>query len=125
MRPLILGTAVSLLAATGGDYQSSIEAWRQKYQASLQAQNGWLSVAGLFWLHEGKNLLGSDPASDIVLPPPAPAHVGSLEFHDGRTSLQVNSAVDVRVNGKPAKAADLKADTEASPDAVTVGTLQL
>jgi len=29
--------------------------WRADYEASLKAPDGWLSVAGLFWLHEGVN----------------------------------------------------------------------
>jgi len=29
--------------------------WRANYEASLKAPDGWLSVAGLFWLHEGAN----------------------------------------------------------------------
>jgi uncharacterized protein (DUF1684 family) len=36
--------------ATGG-----VSEWRANYEASLKAPDGWLSVAGLYWLHEGAN----------------------------------------------------------------------
>lgn len=29
--------------------------WRADYEASLKAPDGWLSVSGLYWLHEGVN----------------------------------------------------------------------
>jgi uncharacterized protein len=49
----ILLAAGALLAA------SDIAKWRTDYEASLKAPDGWLSVAGLVWLHEGANQAGS------------------------------------------------------------------
>jgi uncharacterized protein len=43
--------AGSLLAASTANYQK----WRAEYEAGLKAPNGWLSVAGLYWLHPGAN----------------------------------------------------------------------
>ncbi len=34
-------------------YRAQIEEWRQQREAALQADGGWLTVPGLFWLHEG------------------------------------------------------------------------
>ena len=42
-----------LLAATS--YSTSVEQWRQAHEAKVRAEDGWLSYAGLFWLHEGSN----------------------------------------------------------------------
>jgi len=52
MRLLLLLAAPALFAAGG---VSSEQEWRAKYEASLKAPEGWLSVAGLNWLHEGTN----------------------------------------------------------------------
>ena len=49
---LILLIALVLPAAT------DIAKWRADYEASLKAPDGWLSVAGLVWLHEGPNTVG-------------------------------------------------------------------
>ncbi len=53
MRFVLVFVALAVSAAGGalGGYQE----WRAKYEASLKAPDGWLSVAGLFWLHEGEN----------------------------------------------------------------------
>lgn len=86
MRPfLVMAMAALLYAST--DYQSAQEAWRREYQASLLAPTGWLAVAGLFWLHEGENRIGSAPSNDIVLPKAAPASAGTITLHAGRVTM--------------------------------------
>src|SRR5689334_4679874 len=52
MRSLLLLAAATILAATGSD---SYQKWRADYEAGLKAPEGWLSVAGLYWLHDGPN----------------------------------------------------------------------
>src|SRR5437868_3431975 len=44
--------AVSIMLA-GSTYTNDITEWRTKHEAGLKTANGWLTVAGLFWLHEG------------------------------------------------------------------------
>jgi uncharacterized protein (DUF1684 family) len=41
--------------------------WRASYEASLKAPDGWLSVAGLSWLHEGENTVDLPNQKEIVL----------------------------------------------------------
>jgi len=82
---LFAGLAV---AAVSG-YQSEIAAWRSEREAKLKADGGWLTVAGLFWLHEGVNRFGKDQGNDIVLPD-GPAHAGAFELHDGKVSVTIN-----------------------------------
>src|SRR5258708_4218455 len=102
-------TSLAVLAstyATSADlspYQQSVEKWRQSYEARLKADGGWLTVAGLFWLHEGENHFGSDPLNDIVLPADSvPASAGSFDFHAGKTVVHVNSGVPLSLKGKAA-----------------------
>jgi uncharacterized protein (DUF1684 family) len=68
-------------------WQQSVQQWRADYEAGLKAPDGWLSVAGLFWLHEGDNAVGSDPQSEIVLPAGTPAHAGILKFQNGAVTF--------------------------------------
>ncbi len=56
-------------AGQGRDYADVIETWRAERERRLTADDGWLTVAGLFFLREGENTFGSDPLHDIVLPP--------------------------------------------------------
>ena len=72
-------TLFTSLPAAGPDpaYRARIAAWRAEREAALKADGGWLTVTGLFWLHEGANamrIFGS--GNDIVLPAGAPARLG-------------------------------------------------
>jgi hypothetical protein len=60
--------------------------WRADRAAALKADGGWLSLSGLFWLHEGSNPFGKDPSNEIALPD-GPAHVGAFQFHNGKVTL--------------------------------------
>jgi uncharacterized protein (DUF1684 family) len=121
----VIASLAALSAASTADYRSSIEAWRRGYEERLRAAQGWLSVAGLFWLHEGENRMGSDPQSDIVLPVPAPRTAGVAWFQQGRVRLRPASGVTFLVNGKAYAGQVLEADTSSHPDTVTLGRLSL
>lgn len=71
-------------------YADSIEQWRREREENLKSATGWLTIAGLQWLREGRQTVGSDPANDIVLPPGAPAHYGYLVHEQGQTWLVRN-----------------------------------
>lgn len=116
---------LALLAATGADYRDSVEAWRRQYEAGLRAPQGWLSVAGLFWLHEGQNRMGSDPQSDIVLPAPAPRSAGIVRYEHGKVTLDPAPHVPFLVNGNAASNQPLQSDASNHPDTVTLGSLSL
>ena len=116
---------LALLAASTGNYRPSVEAWRHEYEERLKAPQGWLSVAGLFWLHEGANRAGSDPQSDIVLPGSTPRLAATVSFHAGKVHIQPASGVSLMVDGKPSKGQDLESDIHEHPDTVTIGGLSL
>lgn len=104
---LLLFAAMSLTAASFVDETAK---WRADYEAALKAPDGWLSVAGLFWLHDGENIVGADPQSDIVLPPGSPNRAGILRFTAGEV-----------VWGNR----ELKPDTSEHPDVVKIGAVSL
>jgi uncharacterized protein (DUF1684 family) len=105
-------------------YQQSVEQWRKDYEATLNSDDGWLTVAGLFWLHEGKNPFGSDPLNDIVLPAGSvPAVAGYFDFRQGKTWVHVNHGVPITLQGKPIEFAELLPDS--TSDRLKVGTLTL
>jgi hypothetical protein len=67
-RLLVSAFVLILLEGSQPSYKAEIEQWRHDRDAALKADDGWLTVAGLYWLKEGRNTLGTDPASDMVLP---------------------------------------------------------
>ena len=50
------------------DYERETQIWREQMDTNLRADDGWLALAGLFWLHEGVNAIGTHPSSEVVLP---------------------------------------------------------
>jgi hypothetical protein len=80
---LLSGAGVLLAVST---YESEILKWRQEREAALKAPDGWLSLAGLFWFHEGANRFGKDASCDMPLPD-GPAQAGVFEFHGGKVTL--------------------------------------
>ncbi len=79
-------------------------------------------MSGLFWLKEGSNRAGTDPADEIVLPKgAAPAHVGVFEFKSGRTTFRAEPGVPVMIDGKALRTAELEPDS----DTVVVGSLRM
>ena len=77
------------MAAVTPEYRAQIEEWRRARESSLKAN--WLQVAGLFWLREGANRFGTDPASDIVLPA-GPAHAGAFELRGGQVTVTLDGS---------------------------------
>ena len=99
-----------------------METWRKEREQRLKANDGWLTVAGLFWLKEGENRAGSDPSFEIVLPQGrAPTRIGVFDFANGQTRFRVASGAHVTVNGNPVTTADLKSDADDRPDLLQFG----
>jgi uncharacterized protein (DUF1684 family) len=125
---LLSGLLLSILPLqiSTPSYQSEIEQWRRGREEMLKAEDGWLSVAGLFWLKEGMNTIGTSPRNNFVLPVgSAPGVVGVFEFHDGKITFRPALGALATVNGKPATIAALKTDTPGPPDVLQVRDLKL
>lgn len=108
-------------------FETETRQWRQDREAALKAEDGWLTVSGLFWLKEGITTIGTDVQQvDVALPlHSAPPKVGSLELANGVVTLRVLDGVAVTVNDKPVHAYVMKFDTEQPPDQFQVGSLKL
>jgi uncharacterized protein (DUF1684 family) len=127
MSKMLLAAFMVLLAAPAPpNYKAQIEQWRERRARALTADDGWLTVTGLFWLKEGKNTVGAAPGNDMVLPKgSAPARLGTFEFHTRATTFEAAPGAKVTVDGKPAATAALKPDTSGNPDILQVGALTM
>ena len=110
---------------TNEAYLKSIEKWRQEMDTNLRRENGWLALAGLFWLRKGENLIGSAEDCDIRLPARAPARIGTFEFDGNNVTLNVTSDLPVEVNGVVAQSALLDADQEDVPSFITFDDMRM
>jgi len=76
-----------LMAAT--TFEDDIVAWRKQRIERLTADGGWLSLAGLSWLHEGVNTFGKDEKNEIVVPD-GDARAGSFELKGGKVTVRMH-----------------------------------
>jgi uncharacterized protein (DUF1684 family) len=100
---------VAAMIFAASNYAAEIAAWHTDREARLKAEDGWLSLAGLFWLHDGANPFGKDPG-EIALPD-GPAHAGVFHLEHGRVSVTMDGATR-----------EVKPDSD---DIVHVGRLRL
>ncbi|MEN8227898.1 MAG: DUF1684 domain-containing protein [Bacteroidota bacterium] len=91
-------------------YIESIEQWQHQRIERLKGQSGWLNLAGLFWLEEGENSFGSDPANDVVFPEKADAFCGNLALNLGRVTLKTREGVQVTSDDTIVTSMELKDD---------------
>jgi len=103
---LLVGVAPALALVAASAFENEIAQWRNAREAALKADGGWLSVAGLFWLHPGPNTYGTNASNGIVLPD-GPANAGTLNLKDGKVTaifngttceLKPDSSDSVKVN---------------------------
>jgi len=122
--------AVASVAADGPvdrAYRQEIRKWRADYEDNLKRDNGWLTLAGLYWLKEDDNRFGTGPGNDLILPQgSAPEAAGSFVFQDGKTRLRLNAGVQALLNGAPVLTdMELKPDAAGKPDRITLGHLSM
>jgi len=101
------------------EYENQILQWQAQKYDSLVRENGWLALAGLFWLKEGRNLIGSNPMCEVVLPERAPTFLGVVELKGQITRFTAAEGVQVKINDRLAQKAVLKSSQEAKPSFIT------
>lgn len=120
----LAGWANAGLAQTSEPQRDNLAKWRAEREAKLKAEDGWLTVAGLFWLKEGVNTVGTTADSAIVLPEgSAPAQVGEFELREGKTFFRVAAGVTVTANGQPVRELEVKSDAVKQPDVLKLNDL--
>lgn len=129
---LVLVALVAAGGACGGrgtpdPYEAEILRYRADREAALRADDGWLTVAGLFFLQPGANPFGSDPSNAVVLPAGrAPARAGVFYLDDGVVRVEVAEGVTVTLDGRPVTRAALRPAESGRPaDTLVLGRLSL
>lgn len=89
------GIIFLLLLSFGMQAQNHVDEVRSFRAArinSLKSESGWLNLAGLFWLKEGKNTIGGDEKNDIIFPSDhSDPFLGELLLKDGKVCYQTES----------------------------------
>lgn len=87
----------------GSEHEKEITAYRKIRIDSLQHENGYLNLSGLFWLKEGENTIGADPKNDFVFPTEhSDSFLGTIILNKGVVTFKSNEANQVFSLGQPA-----------------------
>jgi uncharacterized protein len=103
-------------------YKKEIEKWRRERAKSISAPDGWLAVAGLFWLNPGENRIGTDDNDAVVLPASQPKSVGTLILTGDSVKAVPAKDSGLLLNGKPFTEAVLKDDASGHQDTLSIGS---
>ncbi len=89
-------------------YEATIQQWREKHEAEMKSEEGYLTLTGLYRLQEGDNSIGVTSSSRVILPQgTAPDSIGMFRAEKDKLTLIVNDGVPVKVNGTPVQTAEI------------------
>lgn len=109
---------------TEASYLDEIRTYQGEMDALLRAEDGWLTLAGLFWLAEGENKVGSAPHCAVPLPAEAPAELGWLDFYPPEVTLHLSNGQPVWVGGEEKSGIiPLESDTNRNPTIIQIGPI--
>jgi uncharacterized protein (DUF1684 family) len=113
-------------SATSGDYVRGIEEMRRRRLERLREPDGWLTLVGLEWLHDGENTVGADPDSDVILRgEDAPERAGAVVVDGGAVRFVRAPEADVTLDGQLVDEVELRHDSHPvrPPTVLRIGTL--
>jgi uncharacterized protein (DUF1684 family) len=105
-------------------YESQVEKWHKRRIESLTKPDGWLSLAGLFWLKEGENTFGGHESNDIKFPKDKSADfMGTIILKDTLITVKIEPGINVRHVDKVISQKVLKSDELGAPTILTYKSL--
>ena len=122
---MVAGAAPEPAGSPGAEnYVQSIADWRAEREEELKGPEGWLNLAGLYWLEPGATSMGTAPDNDIVLAglPTAP-YLGDFVWESGIVEFRADSGAEVVSNGERVTQLRLVHDEEGEPTVLTHGSL--
>lgn len=103
MRLTFLPAAALLLASCATpsrqpdpSFVSDAQKWRSDRETRLKADDGWLTLVGLYWIEQGVSKIGSDPSSDVPLPASLPAKLGTITLEGSEAQFTPAPGVDLK-----------------------------
>ena len=107
---------------SNGSHKAEIIEWRRQRHGRLTNPDGWLTLVGLEWLHEGDNRVGSADGNDIRIPG-GPAHWGTVTLANHELIFEPAVQSGLTIDGAPARRVRLVPDDEGEPTVVRHGDL--
>lgn len=101
IRPLLVTAVILAQPAMGEESESAgceraLAEWRAERVANLKGPDGWLNLAGLYWLDQGTNSFGAAAGNDLVTPGgSAPPELGAFLVADGTVTFRAAPGAEV------------------------------
>ncbi|MCA6438753.1 MAG: DUF1684 domain-containing protein [Sediminibacterium sp.] len=113
------------VAQVKNEYAKEIEDWKSKRQTNLKAENGWLNLAGLFWIEEGEQTFGSDSKNNFQFPQgKIPAVAGKIYRNNNTVYLIPEKSVDFMIDGKKVSDSTLIFGKQIAAPVIAYGSLR-
>ncbi|MDJ0918625.1 MAG: DUF1684 domain-containing protein [Woeseiaceae bacterium] len=115
----VSGCDSSIARITAADHEALVLEWREGRLERLKAEDGYLNLAGLFWLNDEAYTFGSGEQNDLRFPDVAANSIGTFQVSEEGVLMQVNPGADVRYEGVPVTSLFLSDDTTDNPVTIT------
>lgn len=107
------------------NYVKEINEWDAKRVNRLKADDGWLNLAGRFWLKQGESTFGSAKDNDLKVESESfPKHAGTFLFVDSTVTFKANEDVKVLLDGNPIKEIKLIDDQKKDMTVLQIGSVK-
>jgi uncharacterized protein (DUF1684 family) len=105
-------------------YITEVKQWHQRRIDRLTSKTGWLSLAGLFWLKEGKNTFGGAPENNLKFPQEkSPDFIGSIYLEAGNVRSEINEGIHVLYDSMRVTSIQMKPDITGDPTILSLDSL--
>lgn len=112
-------------------YTRDIDEWHEARLRRLKAEDGWLTLVGLFPLPNGTHTFGSAKDNELIFPAGSPEHGGTLVVQDTLVTLQPAPGVAMGVVQSSKDSYDLlktdmalATDRSGPPSKIQMGSIQ-
>ncbi len=95
---LLLSCNLNLRDTDPDKYAELLAEWDSVRLRHLKSPTGWVNLAGLFWLQEGENSIGSAETNDIVFPR-GPGEVGVMILNGQDVVFTPSGEINIRADG--------------------------
>jgi uncharacterized protein (DUF1684 family) len=105
--------------------QRAVDEWYQGRLERLIGPNGWITLIGLYWLHEGNNTFGREPKNSLVLDHPSmPTTLGTFVVHRDSVMFTAKPNSVVTHKDQKIKSIAMQSDASTEPTVLKSGTLE-
>lgn len=98
------------------EWIDDVEAWHSERIENLRQDDSWLTLAGLFWLEEGRNSFGSGSSNDIVFDfEEVPERFGWFTLDGDEIRVELDAESNVTIDNQPIENSIIYSDSMEEP----------